>query len=268
VSLIIVGLGLKFYSHITMETKKIIAQSDKVLYLTNDKAYAEWISSVNPHAESLSSVYFSKVLREDSYIALKEKIFDETKQGKTVCFAIYGHPTFLVQTSLLLAEDAKQNQIKVVIVPAISSLDCLISDLRINPGQGGMQLHEATELLVYQKPIDMSSHLVIFQVGGIGLRGHERCDKPVKKGLSFLLAYLRRFYEDEVIVTFYEASQYPHLKTKIEKLPLKEAEKSEVTPLTTMYIPPVKRLEINEEYACKLKALLTDLNAPSKKSSI
>lgn len=59
-TLIIAGLGIKFLSHLTKETEILLKKSEKILFLTNDTFYPEWIASVNKNVENLNSIYFSK----------------------------------------------------------------------------------------------------------------------------------------------------------------------------------------------------------------
>ena len=46
-SLVVVGSGIKFMSHLTIEAKSYIEQSDKVLYLVNDPLMKKWIQDSN-----------------------------------------------------------------------------------------------------------------------------------------------------------------------------------------------------------------------------
>ena len=50
-SLVLVGSGIKFVSHITNEAKASIEQADKVLYLVNEPAIGEWIRRTNSNSE-------------------------------------------------------------------------------------------------------------------------------------------------------------------------------------------------------------------------
>ena len=52
-TLIIVGSGIKFMSHLTVETKACIIKADKVLYLVNEPLIEKWIKESNTSAESL-----------------------------------------------------------------------------------------------------------------------------------------------------------------------------------------------------------------------
>jgi hypothetical protein len=52
--------------------------------------------------------------------------------------------------------------------PGISAEDCLYADLGIDPGKFGCQHYEASQLLFYERRIDPTAYLVLWQVGLIG----------------------------------------------------------------------------------------------------
>lgn len=253
-TLVIAGLGIKFLSHLTKETEKIICDSDKVLYLANDLLFPDWIAQTNKNSESLEPIYFSENNRHNAYLAIKDKILYELTQYKNVCFLIYGNPSFLVQVSNYVFNEAKKNGFPVHILPAISSLDCLLADLNINPGDGGMQLMEATELIVYRKFIDITAHVVIFQPSIIGQSGHSREEKEISRGLSILIQYLSDFYAQDTAIICYEASQYPKIASKIISTPLKQLMNTRISSRTSLYIPPTKKSEPCQLIIQKIKS--------------
>ena len=266
-SLIIAGFGVKFLSHLTKETEVVLKKSDKVLYLSNDNLSPKWIQDINKNTESLESIYFSESQRSDAYNAIKEKILIELLTYKNVTFIIYGHPNFLVQITSTVADAAKKNGYPVYVLPGISSLDCLMADLCINPGDGGMQILEATELLIYKKFIDISAHVVILQAAAIGQQGHGRNKKIMALGLELLSIYLCNFYDSSHKIVFYEASQSPRSLQKTISTPLSHIENIELSPKTTIYIPPMKIKSVDSDMAKKIK-LISDFNTSAKKFSI
>lgn len=251
--IIIVGLGIKFYSHLTQETVKVIQQSNVVYYLANNDPFNQWIESNAKNAIDLSPQYFSESNRADTYSHIAELLIDDVKKQKHLCFAIYGHPTFLVQISTLIKEKSKHSSIEVTVLPAVSSLDCMMADLFINPGNGGMSIHEATELLLYSKPIDTTSHLILLQIGAIAKQGHQ-FDYP-KRGLSLLKQYLIQFYSGDTPISLYEASTLPGKGAVTSSIPLSTLSTASTTTLTSLYIAPQTRKSADNTMKEALKAL-------------
>lgn len=238
--LIIAGLGIKFLSHLTKETEIVIAKSEKILYLANDALFSEWIENKRKNTESLEKLYFSFSNRSDSYEAISQKILSELEIHNDLCFLVYGHPNFLVQITSLLVNIATKKH-EVYILPAISSLDCLLADLCINPGDSGMQLYEATELIIHKRMIDILSHVIIFQPSAVGQKGHIRDKEVIKRGLIILFEYLSSYYSDTHEIVVYEASQYPNSESKITRVTLKQLPKTKISSKSTIYIPPSRK---------------------------
>jgi hypothetical protein len=71
-SLIIVGTGIQAVRHLTFESKMIIEQADKVLYLVNDPVSELWVKKMNANSESLMTLYMGGKYRPDTYKEMTE----------------------------------------------------------------------------------------------------------------------------------------------------------------------------------------------------
>lgn len=236
-SLIIVGCGIKFLSHLTSEAKAYIEQSDKLLYLVNDPAMKEWLQKSNPNTESLDEIYQKYTLRNDSYQAITEYILSELRKEQHVCVVLYGHPTVFAKPGLDAVAQAKREGYEARILPGISAEACLFADLLIDPGTCGCQSFEATDFLIHQRQFDTSSHLILWQIDIIGaLHNPDSFDNA--NGLNLLLDYLIPSYPPEHEIYLYEAAQYPGFEPKIEKIQLGQIVDANLTRISTLYIPP------------------------------
>lgn len=253
-SLMIVGCGIKFMSHLTIEAKAFIEKSDKVLYLVNEPAMQLWIQNANSSSESLDPLYVKYLNRNDNYYFIADYIISNFKKHNTICVVVYGHPTVFVQPTILAAEIAKSEGIYVVVVPGISAEDCLFADLLIDPGSSGCQSFEATDFLVYQRDYDPTCHLILWQPAVIGVL-RRPIDHNSQKGLSLLVERLQLKYSSEHGVVLYEAAQYPTFMPFIEKISLKNLARAKIPRLSTLYVPPCKQKEPDYEIVKKLKEL-------------
>lgn len=253
-TLIIVGSGIKFMSHLTTEVKANIENSEKVLYLVNDPLMQEWIKTVNSSSESLDSLYANNALRNANYQAISEYIIENLKKYKTLCVVVYGHPTVFVQPTLYAAESAKKEGFNVVIMPGVSAEDCLFADLLIDPGSRGCQSYEATDFLLYQRNYDPRSHLILWQPYVIGVLKVVGEHDPIA-GLKLLVEYLRNQYKMDHQVIIYEAAQYPTFKPRILGIKLSELPYSNITRLSTLYIPPIPQGMPNQDVLVKIKMI-------------
>lgn len=119
-SLVVVGTGIKFLSHITMEAKAYIEKADIVLYLVNEPAIKQWIQNLNPNSEDLDEIYFSYGNRLESYQSITNHIISNLCQNKNICVALYGHPNDFASPALEAVIEARKNGYQAKILPGIS----------------------------------------------------------------------------------------------------------------------------------------------------
>ncbi len=237
--LLVVGLGIKFYSHLSIEAKAALELSDKLFYLSNNPVEQEWLSEINPNAESLNTAYFSSNNRLSCYKKIQKKILASLKDYNKVCVAFYGHPSMLVIPGLASIKEAKKLGYRTTILPAISSENCLYADLLINPGAGGACSFDASDFIFNNKNHDPTSHLILWQTGAIGIKSHVRPHHDQAKGLTLLKHKLLQKYPDNHKITVYEAAQLPSYNPRIESIVLENLEKANITSLSTVYVPPL-----------------------------
>lgn len=242
-NLIVVGAGIKSLAHLTEETKRIIQSADKVLYLLTEDNLKSWIRKNSKQSESLEAIYFNYTKRADSYYNITNYIIEQYHKVNTLCVVFYGHPSVFASSALDAVRQITQANGKAVILPAVSALDCLFSDLQIDPGQLGCFSIDSTELLLYQRRPDILSHLILWQVYNLGM--HDTLTSPK---LPFLIQYLQDYYPHNHPVCIYEASVLPTHKPRIDWIALHELDRATITPISTLYIRPVKQAILSIKY--------------------
>jgi tetrapyrrole methylase family protein/MazG family protein len=257
-SLIVVGVGIKFISHLSVEAKAYISQSDRVLYLINDPLMQDWIKQLNPSSESLDHLYTQHSLRIDCYKAISKYILETLHSYKHVCVVMYGHPSVFAQPALDAVKQAKKNGYFAKVLPAISAEDCLFADLLIDPGSCGCQSFEATDFLIHRRQFDTQSHLVLWQVGVIGALTHVK-NFTDTNGISVLTNYLEQFYSPHHPVIAYEAAQYPSFDPRIEEVELKQLANTTLSRITTLYVPPLGKALCDKDMLLALNIDIEDL---------
>ena len=91
------------------------------------------------------------------------------RKGQNVVGVFYGHPGVFVSPSHRSIDIARREGFTAKMLPGISAEDCLFADLNIDPAIPGCLTYEATDLLFRNKPLVPSSHLIVFQVGCVGI---------------------------------------------------------------------------------------------------
>lgn len=235
----LIGCGIKIIAHLTKEAESHIKKAEIVLFLVNEPVMEEWINVHAQKAQNLAGLYFSKKNRAASYRLITQEILLALECYEFVCVVFYGHPTVFALPGLGAIQKAKELGVETKIIPAISAEDCLFADLEIDPGDCGCYSVEATDLLVYQRHPDTSSHLLVWQVGMLGNLGHESLLKT--DAIELFVEYLLKFYNENHEVVIYEASIYPGLACVIKKYMLKELSGQSISKIATLYIPPEEK---------------------------
>ncbi|HFS5637767.1 TPA: SAM-dependent methyltransferase [Legionella pneumophila] len=252
--LIVVGSGIKSISHLTEETKRVIQNADKVLYLLNEDNLKQWIQREAKNSESLDSIYFSSKKRIEAYQALTNHIIEEYKKVSILCVVFYGHPTVFADSALNAVRQIKKDGGEAIILPAVSAQDCLFSDLEIDPGDQGCFSIEATELVLFERFIDVHAHLILWQVANFG-----RTDGKKANNLSILKDYLSDYYPADYSICLYEAPSLPTCSPRIEWVQLCHMDQSVISSITTVYIPPIENKAISNKYLRLLNLTVDDL---------
>lgn len=262
-NLVVVGTGIKSVAHLSQETIVVIRQAARVLFLVNEPLMKEWIIRENKNSQSLDTIYFAYEKRIDAYQAITNYIVSENDKCSSLCVVFYGHPTLFASSALQAVRHVKQKNETARILPAISSLDCLIADLAIDPGDKGCFSADATDFLIYKRIFDIHSHLILWQIASLGAFNQEKTSC-----MHVLQDYLLKFYPMDHMACLYEASQYPSMPPRMDFFPLSNIEQQAVTSISTLYIPPVIKEECDKDMLKKLGMNVTNFKSDGPITSL
>jgi len=213
-NLIICGSGIKTLSHHTQEFAVAVKHADIVIYLVNEPILELWLQKNSKQSFSLNELYFLSSERSDSYQLIEQKVISSFECYNNICLVFYGHPLLLADSVNTIINQAKSKEIKVQVLPGISAFDCLLADLEIKL-DGGCFLAEASFFVKHQTKIDISHHVVLWQVGMIDVSTPPTENK--KGNILKLKNELLKYYPPQSIIYLYEASLYPYRKPLIIK---------------------------------------------------
>lgn len=239
-ALVVAGLGILWAAQTTLAACRAIERADSVLFGVSDPWAAGWIRTLSPEAESLPYPEDGRP-RAAIYRAMVARILRELHVGRRVCAVFYGSPAILTCAAHGSVRRARQEGFAARMLPGVSFLDCLFSDLGIDPGDGGCQIFEGTDLLLRRRALDVHAHLVIAQIGLIGNRStFGAAGAPeVQRGLCALCERLAADYTRAHEVVLYEAATHPLAPFRALRLKLAELPDAAVSALSTLYVPPL-----------------------------
>jgi hypothetical protein len=251
-SLTIVGTGIKAVGQVTLESHSAIMHATRLLYLVADPVTEAWIRTLKPDAESLQRFYGEGKDRLITYNEMVSRILECVAEGGDVCVAFYGHPGIFVYPSHEAIRIARERGHRACMYSGISAEDCLFSDLGIDPASKGCRSYEATEFLMYSRQVDVTTALILWQIGAIGEFGY-RTDRMFNaQGIEVLIDVLDRSYGGAHRVIVYEANQYPVCNPVICETQIRNLASARVTPISTLYVPPLCSPSLSKEMAERL----------------
>jgi precorrin-6B methylase 1 len=262
-SLACVGMGMTLGSHLTPLARSHIEQSEVVFAGLSDATMEIWLQRMHPDVRSLQPYYQEGKSRLKTYRQWVELMMTEVRAGKRVCGVFYGHPGIFAWSPHKAIEAARAEGFQAHMEPGISAEDCLYADLGFDPGRFGCQHLEASQLLFYERRIDNTGYLVLWQVGLVGDRSLARFQTgPAYR--QVLVDQLSRDYPLDHEVIIYRGATLPIEKPRIRRIALRELPDVQVTVEETVVLPPAAALKPNLAMQERLAALDARENGGSR----
>ncbi len=254
-SLACVGTGMMLGAHIGPRARRHIEVADVVFVAVSDPLVERWVQGMNRDVRSLQPYYAEGKPRTDTYREMVAAMMEEVRAGHRVCGAFYGHPGVFAVVPHRAVAVAREEGHEAVMEAAVSAEDCLYADLGIDPGTFGCQHYEASQFMFYQRRIDPSAYLVLWQIGVAGDRTLARFETgaPFRRLLIELLMQQGCPRDHEVVA--YEAATLPISSPRMERMPLSALPEARLELSTTLVIPPFRPLERNQAMLARLASL-------------
>jgi precorrin-6B methylase 1 len=243
-SLACVGMGMTLGSHLTPLARSHIEQADGVFAALSDGIGELWLQRMHPDVRSLQPYYAEGKSRMVTYRQWVDLMMTEVRAGKKVCGVFYGHPGIFAWSPHKVIEVARAEGFEAHMEPGISAEDCLYADLGIDPGRFGCQHFEASQLLFYERRIDPTGYLVLWQVGLVG----DLSLKRFSTGAAYrqvLVDLLSKDYPLDHEVIIYRGATLPIEKPRIHRLALRDLPNAKLTAEETVVLPPAAPLKLN-----------------------
>jgi precorrin-6B methylase 1 len=253
-SLACVGMGMTLGSHLTPLARSHIKQADVVFAGLSDSVVEMSLQRMHPDVRSLQPYYQEGKSRLKTYRQWVDLMLTEVRAGKRVCGVFYGHPGIFAWSPHKAIEAARAEGFAAHMEPGISAEDCLYADLGIDPGRFGCQHFEASQLLFYERRIDPTGYLVLWQVGLVGDRSLARFTTgPAYRQL--LVDVLSRDYPLDHEVIIYRGATLPIQKPRVRRVTLRDLPHVELPVEETVVLPPAEALKPNLALQERLDAL-------------
>ncbi len=254
-SIACVGCGMVLGSHLTPLARSHIEQADVVFAAVSDGVVELWLQRMHPDVRSLQPYYGEgDKSRLTTYREWVEVMMVEVRAGRQVCAVFYGHPGIFAWSPHEVIRTAREEGYPAWMEPGISSADCLYADVGFDPGRTGCQHYEASQLLMYDTPVNPQAYLVLWQVGIVGdlaMTGYATRPEYVK----LLVDALTRTYPPEHEAIIYRGATLPIHKPRIRRVKLADLPMTDITPEETVVLPPASPLCSSPASTARMDAL-------------
>lgn len=251
--LVCVGPGMILGAHISQRCIAHIKQADSV-FVSCHPIIEQWIGTMNDNVSSLQGYYGKHKDRRITYQQMQDAMMEQVRAGKQVVGVFYGHPGVFAQVPHKTIAQAKQEGFDAVMEPGISAEDCLYADMGIDPGSVGSQHFEASQFMFYERKIDPSAYLILWQIalaGDLSLTTQLSSSQQREILVELLLAS----YPKEHQVALYECPFLQSDEPRIEWIRLDALPEADLKAITTLVIPPSRSLQPNKAVIARLRAL-------------
>lgn len=258
-SLTVVGCGIRAPAQATLEAVAHIGSASLVYSVVADPLAFDWIRSLNPATESLTSLYAVGKARWQTYAEMVACILSAVRAGERVCAVAYGHPGVFAYPLHEAVRQARAEGFGAEMLAGVSADACLFAELGVDPGTSGCRSYEATDFLVRGRGIDTATSLILWQIGLIGESGY-KAQRTLwnQTGLRILAEILQSHYCASHEVTLFEAARFSGIASRIVRVALSDLLDAPVNPMSTLYVPPLTKARIDVEMAARLGIDPTD----------
>jgi uncharacterized protein YabN with tetrapyrrole methylase and pyrophosphatase domain len=243
----IVGLGIVGTHQITREAEEVIRRSKHTFVIASGYGIPEYIETLCPRVTDLSYHYEPGMNRLPTYHRMAAEVVSAALAEAPVCLATYGHPWVYCYPTTLINRAAPLLGLHVEVFAGVSAFDTMLVDLGTDIANSGIQMYEATDLLLRQRPIQTDVTCVIWQPTVVG---DPTCPAGPYSAEQFrpLQDFLLRSYPADHQVKLVTSKTHPLTRSTVETLKLGElAAVLEGAPqVGTLYIPALTQRPIED----------------------
>ena len=241
----IVGTGIVGTHQLTREAEAVIRRCKRTFVIASGYGIPEYLATLCPDVIDLGMLYEPGKNRLPTYHRMAAEVVSAAVEDPPVCLATYGHPWVYCHPTTLITEAAPLLGLRVEVFPGISAFDTLLVDLGTDIAFNGIQMYEATDLLIRRRPLQNDVACLIWQPT-VAL--DPTCPSRAYPAEQFLPLrdYLLSFYSADHEVALVTSKTHPLTRSVVKRLPLGElaAELAGEPGVGTLYIPPLVERDI------------------------
>ena len=234
----------------------MIRRCTRTFVIDSGYGIPEYLETLCPEVTELGTLYEPGRDRLPTYRRMAAEVVSAAVASAPVCLATYGHPWVYCYPTTLITRAAPLLGLHVEVFPGVSSFDTLLVDLGTDIALSGIQMYEATDLLLRRRPIQSDVTCVIWQPTVVGDPTYHAEPYTAEQFMP-LQEYLLRFYPADHEAAIVTTKTYPLTRSVVQRLQLGDlaVELERAPKVGTLYIPPLSERPVED--AELLKVMLT-----------
>lgn len=242
----IIGLGAGDLAQLPLGAYETIMERKEIYVRTERHPVVSQLSERGVRVYSFDSLYEQFDDFNDVYEAMSNELIEKARQGKSILYAVPGHPLVAEQTTWLLLEKGKRAGTKVELREGHSFLDSMFSALRFDPSEGFLLLDG---LRLEKSQLNPRMHAIITQI----------YDDLTASDVKLTLMDV---YPDDYEIALVTAAGVAG-EEKIRKMPLFELDHWQgVDNMAAVYVPPTDDESILNRRFDELRQIVAILRGP------
>lgn len=252
--LFICGAGISVPDHLTIAALQVMLRSAAIYSILSDSFVRGLPTEIIGKFCSLNALYQSGEMRSTCYSAVVKYVMDATRDsGRDVCYLAQGNPVFFDSVVSLLIETATRQGIPVEIIPGISFVDTVMTDLQTDLAPG-VQIFDASSLILHDIRLRLDTAALLVQMNVIGTARVR--PSGVARTYAPLAAHLDLTYPRDHVVTSIVCGG-PRGSARLVSFPLRALVDPPCDLGPTLYIPPMQQLQTRASaFEASMNALL------------
>jgi uncharacterized protein YabN with tetrapyrrole methylase and pyrophosphatase domain len=243
----IVGTGIVGTHQITREAEEVIRRCRRTFVIDSGYGIPAYLETLCSKVTELGRLYEPGRDRLPTYRKMAAEVVSAAVADSPVCLATYGHPWVYCYPTTLITRAAPLLGLHVEVFPGVSSFDTLLVDLGTDIALNGIQMYEATDLLLRRRPIQSDVTCVIWQptvVGDPTYRAHASAAEQFMPLQEYLLHFYAADHEAAIVTT----KTFPLTRSVVQRLQLCNlaAELERAPQVATLYIPPLSERPVED----------------------
>lgn len=235
----VLGLGLRCPEQASQRCLQALKQADRVFLISDNLEKQDWLRQLNPNFYNLMTHYALGKPRRDTYQEMADQVLACLNDGGNAALVSYGHPLVFCDPSRLAIEQTVQAGYELEVLPGVSSIDCLLADLRVDAHRYGLQIYEGHDLLLHAVAVDPRCSQIIFQVPSLGDNTGGWQPGRFRGFIRALAEKLAQSFGEDHEVVLYFGSNSPERPTRADRCLLKELHQVEMVSEYTLWVPPL-----------------------------